>query len=279
MLMRWRLLLHLAAASVFAQSFAVTPQKISQGEVLRIEGEGAETARMNGRTIRLFPQPGARPLGLMPVPVITKPGVYQLELLDQQETVLQSFSITVLNAHYAKENILMGRSVAALKPSPGEQETVTAFQNEVLPERYWNDHIQLPIPGCVTSPFGVRRFRNGKPTGNFHAGLDQRGAVGTPIQAVAGGVVKIARDFNLHGGTIAIDHGQGLQSIYLHMSKLAAREGDSVKAGDIIGYVGSTGRATGPHLHWAIYVNGVAVNPRQWVNLPPPCGNSRYKGQ
>jgi len=79
--------------------------------------------------------------------------------------------------------------------------------------------------------------------------------------------VKIVRAWNIHGGTVAIDHGQGLQSIYLHMSKFATAEGAVVKKGDVIGYVGSTGRSTAPHLHWSLYANGVPVNPRQWVPL------------
>jgi murein DD-endopeptidase MepM/ murein hydrolase activator NlpD len=120
----------------------------------------------------------------------------------------------------------------------------------------------------------VQRFFNGKPTGDFHAGLDQRGAAGTPIHAVAAGVVRIVRDFSLRGGTVAIDHGQGVESIYMHMSKTAAKEGEHVSAGDVIGYVGATGRANGPHLHWTLYVNGVPVNPVQWVKVPVRCGTA-----
>ncbi|MBV8831783.1 MAG: M23 family metallopeptidase [Acidobacteriaceae bacterium] len=92
-----------------------------------------------------------------------------------------------------------------------------------------------------------------------------------PIHAVAPGVVRIARDFRLRGGTVAIDHGQGVESIYVHMSKTAAREGEQVSAGDVIGYVGATGRANGPHLHWTLYVHGVAADPAQWVKVPAPC--------
>ena len=77
--------------------------------------------------------------------------------------------------------------------------------------------------------------------------------------------------FRLHGGTIGIDHGQGVVSTYLHMSKLALSEGTVVKKGDVVGYVGATGFATGPHLHWGLYVNGVPVNPSQWIPNVPRC--------
>ncbi|HEX4809164.1 MAG TPA: M23 family metallopeptidase, partial [Bryobacteraceae bacterium] len=142
-------------------------------------------------------------------------------------------------------------------------------RKEVGPKRYWTEPLQLPVPGCMTSLFGVTRYHNGKPTGDYHAGIDQRGAAGTPIHAIAAGTVKIVEPYNLRGGTVAIDHGQGLESIYLHMSKFAVKEGDEVGRGDVIGYIGSTGRATGPHLHWTLYANGEAVNPLQWVHTSP----------
>src|SRR5260370_40814365 len=119
----------------------------------------------------------------------------------------------------------------------------------------------------MTSQFGVQRYQNGKATGDFHAGWDQRGATGVPIHAITGGKIMLARQFNLRGNTVAIDHGQGLESIYMHMSKIAALEGTVVNAGDIIGYVGATGRVTAPHLHWTIYANGLPVNPSQSLKL------------
>lgn len=232
---------------------------------------GTQTARMNGRTVPLFPQSNGAPLGLVPVPVLEKPGTYPLELLGQSGAIVETISVRVTDAHYLKQNVSIGKSTAALKPSPGEQETVSSFRHTASPTRYWEDSMQLPVPGCLTSPFGVQRLFNGKPTGDFHAGLDQRGAEGTPIHAIAGGVVKIVQEFNLRGGTVAIDHGQGVESIYMHMSKTAATEGQQVAAGDVIGYIGATGRANGPHLHWTLYVNGVPVNPALWVKVPEAC--------
>jgi murein DD-endopeptidase MepM/ murein hydrolase activator NlpD len=268
--MRWVLFL-CSTASLWAQTASINPQQPRQGEVLFVRSGGAVKARMLGQSIALFPQTDGAPLGLMPVPTLTKPGTYPLELLDKEGKVVEKMDVTVLDAHYARQNIAIEKSVATLKPSPGEQETVGAFRTEVSQTRYWKEPLALPVPGCLTSPFGVQRYYNGKPTGDFHAGLDQRGAEGMPIHAVTGGVVKIVRQFSLRGGTVAIDHGQGLQSIYMHQSKLAVKEGDHVEAGDVIGYVGATGRATGPHLHWTLYANGVPVNPGQWLKPPAAC--------
>ena len=111
---------------------------------------------------------------------------------------------------------------------------VHAFLTGVSPVRYWEEPLRPPAPGCMNSPFGASRLHNGKPTGDYHGGVDQHGAAGSPIRAVAAGTVRIVRLFTLRGGTIAIDHGQGLETIYMHMSRFAAKEGQQVKAGDVI---------------------------------------------
>ncbi len=205
----------------------------------------------------------------MPIAADQKPGEYQVDLLDHEGKSVASEHIRVLDAHFPKQNVIIDQGIAELKPSPGETETVNTFRDAVSEVRYWSEPLALPVRGCMTSPFGVQRYMNGKPTGSFHAGLDQRSPAGTPVRAVDGGIVKIVREWNLHGRTVGIDHGQGLESIYLHMSKLAVTEGDAVKKGDVVGYVGSTGRSTAPHLHWSMYVNGVPVNPRDWVQSAP----------
>jgi murein DD-endopeptidase MepM/ murein hydrolase activator NlpD len=262
---RWLVLL--IAASAWAQSYSISPEIIRQGWTLQLHGEDAvRSARLMDRTVPMFPQGGGS-FGLMPIPVAMKPGEYKLEFLDDHGSVLHTSLVTIEDAHYRKQNIVIAKAISELKPSPGESETVNEFRHEVSSVRYWKEPLQFPVPGCMISPFGVQRLHNGKPTGDYHGGIDQRGAAGTPIHAIAEGTVKIVRPFNLRGGTVAIDHGQGFESIYLHMSKFAAKEGDHVRQGDIIGYIGSTGRATGPHLHWAMYVSGEPVNPSQWVHF------------
>jgi murein DD-endopeptidase MepM/ murein hydrolase activator NlpD len=256
------------ASALSGQTFDVTPLTVNQGGVLRVRSSNsAESARMNGRVIRLFPQKEGGALGLMPVPAAEKPGNYKVELIDKNGNSLQSAAVTVQDAHFPTQNLIISEELSKLKPSPGETEAVAAFKNTVSDMRYWNEPFAAPVSGCLTSPFGVKRLHNGKPTGDYHTGFDQRSPANGPIRALAAGVVKIVREFNLHGGTIAIDHGQGVESIYLHMSKFATTEGAIVEKGDVIGYVGSTGRSTAPHLHWGVYVNGVAVNPAQWVQL------------
>lgn len=205
----------------------------------------------------------------MPVPATTKPGHYIVEYLDVNGKVVSSHPVRVTDAHFLKQNVNLAPSTQALQPSPGEMETVAALRNTVSETRHWEEPFDLPVKGCMTSPYGVQRLYNGKPSGNVHTGLDQRGAPGTPIHATAAGTVKIARMFNVHGGTVGIDHGQGVTSAYLHMSRILVKEGQEVDKGAVIGLVGSTGRSNGPHLHWGISVNGVQVNPRQWIDVRP----------
>jgi murein DD-endopeptidase MepM/ murein hydrolase activator NlpD len=260
------LLVWIWVATAWAQTFEL-PATVKQGGVLRVRGPAAAMARMGERTIRLFPQKDGETLGLMPIPADQKPGSYQVELLDAKNGVISSKDVTVLDAHFRKQNVVIAQSTAELKPSPGESETAMAFRQAVSDVRYWSEPLMAPVRGCMTSPYGVQRYLNGKPTGNIHAGLDHRAPSGTPVRAVAAGVVKIVREWNLHGNTVGIDHGQGLESMYQHLSRFAVAEGATVNKGDVVGYSGSTGRSNAPHLHWTLYVNSVPVNPLEWVKV------------
>ncbi len=250
---------------VSAQGFRVIPEIPKQGDLLQVSGSApSRQVRLNGKTILLFDS-----LALMPVPVKTHPGLYRLEWLDGQGTVIHEQDLRVANAHFPVQNVQLSPALAELHSTSDEHEQVAKFFAQETTVRYWQLPIEAPLQSCLTSLFGVQRAHNGKLTGDIHAGLDQRGAAGTPIRAVAAGEVRLTGSFALHGGTVGIDHGQGLKSMYLHMSKIAVNTGDHVSAGDVIGFVGSTGRSTAPHLHWALYAQGEPVNPLQWLTLRP----------
>lgn len=126
--------------------------------------------------------------------------------------------------------------------------------------RSWDVPFERPVPGTVSSQFGLKRVFNGQPRGE-HKGLDLRGAQGTPIKACADGVVALVDDLYYSGNTVYLNHGEGVFSAYLHMSKPLVKPGETVKRGQVIGLVGATGRVTGPHLHLSVLAQGQSVDP------------------
>ncbi|MBO4318029.1 MAG: M23 family metallopeptidase [Mailhella sp.] len=137
---------------------------------------------------------------------------------------------------------------------------------------YWGLPLNRPVPGTVSSVFGGRRVFNGQPR-SPHLGTDLRGKAGTPVESVAAGTVIAAADLYFSGNTVYIDHGQGVISMYCHLSSIGVREGEFVGRGQVIGKVGATGRVTGPHLHSALYVGRVPVDILPLFDpLPSPVG-------
>lgn len=268
------LLLSIHSLATNAQQCIVKPGTIPLGETVRLHCAASAntipaTARLKDRTVKMFKQPDGSWMGLMPVAIADVPGAYLIDFFAADETQLEPVKLTIRPTNFPTQNVNLTPQIELLKSSPEEIQTLANFRNSVSNQRFWEDPLELPVPGCVLSPFGVKRLHNGKPTGEYHTGVDQRSPEGKPIHAVAAGTIKIAQPFTVLGGTVAIDHGQGLESMYLHMSRIAVQPGAHVNRGDVIGYIGATGRANGPHLHWVIYVNGVPVNPLQWVPLKP----------
>ena len=134
------------------------------------------------------------------------------------------------------------------------------------PVRYYESRPLFPLEFFkrISSPYGVRRFVNGKPAG-FHKGVDFAAPYGGKIFAVLSGKVILARKLALTGNTIVIDHGWGLMTLYAHLSRIEIKEGEFVKQGEVIGRVGSSGRSTGPHLHFGVYLNDIAIDPLNFL--------------
>lgn len=125
----------------------------------------------------------------------------------------------------------------------------------------FEQRVRWPVTGIISGAYGSQRILNGEPRAP-HLGADIAAPVGTPIHAPAGGTVTLAEpDFVLDGGTVVIDHGYGLSTLYIHLSKILVHPDEHVAAGQVIGDVGKTGRATGPHLHWGIYWYETALDP------------------
>jgi murein DD-endopeptidase MepM/ murein hydrolase activator NlpD len=260
----------LSAAPAPPQKCTVTPKFVKLGETLRITCPIQFTsASLNGRTAKLFPQSAGNNFALLPISVKDAPGTATLTVSRDDGVPPQQLSVVIRKTIFPSQNVKLSPEIEALHSTPEEIALLTGFKEKISDTRSWQDPLAPPVSGCMTSPFGVKRLHNGKPTGEYHGGVDQRTPAGEPIRAVAAGTITFAQQFNVLGNAVGIDHGQGLESMYLHMSKLVAAPGAQVQRGDILGYAGSTGRSTGPHLHWVLYVNGMNVNPSQWMKLQP----------
>ncbi|MEW4449407.1 M23 family metallopeptidase [Qipengyuania sp. JC766] len=147
-----------------------------------------------------------------------------------------------------------------------EYNAIVAARAQETGSEGWKQSFVWPVQGRISGRFGRQRIYRGEP-GSYHSGLDIAPGAGVPYVAPADGVVVLAETgFSLEGGLIIIDHGQGLNSAFLHSSRILVEEGDVVKQGQHIGDVGATGRATGPHLHWSIKWRDARLDPLLFVN-------------
>lgn len=156
-------------------------------------------------------------------------------------------------------------SEAFLERRRPELAAIYAAREQATGAEGWRQRFIWPVKGRISGRFGSQRIYRGEP-GSYHSGLDIAPGAGTPFVAPADGVVVLAADdFSLEGKLLIIDHGQGLNSAFLHASKLVVREGDEVKQGQHIGNVGASGRATGPHLHWSLKWRDARLDPLLFV--------------
>lgn len=154
---------------------------------------------------------------------------------------------------------------------------IVAARAEMSDSDGWQQHFAWPAHGRISGVFGSQRIYRGGEPGAYHSGVDIAGGAGAPVTAPADGVVVLAADkpFTLEGNLLMIDHGMGLNSAFLHLSKIVVKEGDHVKKGQLLGRIGSTGRATGPHLHWAMKWKGARIDPMSLTG--PMTGQDRKK--
>lgn len=255
---------------VRALGLRITPQTPSLGDTVVVQIASATTAPTVSYENSTYPAfsfgaPGNY-RALIPTTPLDRPGAKTLTISTQDAT--QQAKITLNKRNFRLQNIWL-KPGADSNDDPYEFDRVDAFKAIVSPEKYWNGPLLRPNQGEISSEFGVRRNYNGVlATDYYHRGVDYAGGLGSPILAPAAGRIALvgyeSQGFKVHGNVVGIDHGQGVLSIMLHMRRIDVREGQFVPAGSVIGTLGSTGAATGPHLHWGLYVNGKAVDPAPW---------------
>jgi murein DD-endopeptidase MepM/ murein hydrolase activator NlpD len=216
-------------------------------------------------------------VGLAGVSLETKPGTYPVKLTAQSsagQSLAYQQEIQVLRRRYPRVMLKVPARYTA--PSPEELRQIEqdkevkaeAFQ-KVSPGREWQGSFAAPVKAPISDVFGVERVFNGA-VQSTHQGLDFRAPGGTPVAAANGGTVILARPLFFEGNCIVIDHGQGLLTLYLHLSELRVKEGDRVAKSQLIALSGGTGRATGPHLHLAVRWQGIYLDPRILLSLRLP---------
>ena len=256
-----------------------------QGQVIivRISDIRAATkveGRFLGRTLPLFPNPdgGAENiyLGLLGIDMQDEPGTHELtvEIQTGEQISRRSVNVLVVKEKFAIEHLKLPKDKVDLDDKAAarwkaEQEQIRKTLAEESAMRLWQAGFIEPVHGKRTGIFGSVRVMNGQAR-NPHSGEDIGAPSGTDVTASNDGIVRLTVDHIFSGRGVYVDHGLGLYSMYFHLSEVLVRDGDLVKAGQVIGKVGATGRATGPHLHWGAKINGARVNPYALLDLPFP---------
>lgn len=235
---------------------ATTPQPVDE---MRARAFGRDLA-----TFRLSPTTWQTLVG---VDIETKPGMYTVsfEATSAGSAMTGAMDVAVTAREFGRRVLTVDDSFVNPPQPVLARISREALELEQLwtrsePRRLWTGSFVRPVPGRVNGAFGSRSIFNGEAR-QPHGGADFLSPTGTPVHAPNSGRVLLAHDLYFTGNTVVIDHGLGMFSLIAHLSVVAVREGDMVTRGDILGQVGATGRVTGPHLHWAVRMNGARVDP------------------
>lgn len=219
---------------------------------------------------------GLRQFALLPVDALQDEGTYDLVLsytTSRGAQVSRTWQITVEDGGYESQQIVVSDDkTTQMTPDAinAEREKVIGIWSQVSPILLWQDTFVRPIDPqyLTTSPFGTRRAYSVADIGNFHAGQDFGAPEGVLVTAPAAGTVVMAEPVTVRGNAVILDHGRGIFTGYWHLSEIKVAVGQQVAAGDVLGIVGNTGLSTGAHLHWEMRVDGVAVDPMQFLEEP-----------
>jgi hypothetical protein len=252
---------------------------VAQGEVARLVVQGVPAGATvqgswQGESIGFFAQGEGVEDALIGVDLRLPPGTYPLEisLRDHGEKpIIWHDTIQVVAKDYGVEHLQLPKRMVTLGPKTlkrvrEEEARFAALWGKQSAERYWSGPFLRPLPGSLLAPFGRARVINGEPK-SPHTGVDLKAALGEPVLAANGGRVALVGEFFFSGRSVVIDHGLGLYTMYFHLSEVKVKAGERVERGAVIGLAGATGRASGPHLHWGVRLDGARVDPLALVKV------------
>ena len=233
---------------------------------LGVDGEQAPIVHYNGKRVMVVAKtnPHRHWVAIAGIPLGASVGQHSLTVttgteekqvaFDVQDKTYESQYITLKDKRkvnpYKKDLVRIRKETKLIKSALAHWSDAPVLQTP----------FQLPVHGRLSSPFGLRRFFNKQPR-KPHSGIDIAAPKGTPIVSPGSGTVLRTGKYFFNGNTVLIDHGQGLVTMYCHMSRIDVKPGQKVAAGEVIGAVGKTGRVTGPHLHWGVSLNDSRVDP------------------
>ncbi len=262
------------------KSLKINPFPIEQGRTTVIRILTTQpitlTGKLAGKELRFFAEKENSYVALQGVYALATPGLTAFSLGGslQDGTGFNFEGMLILKAgFYPNDPPLivdpMTIDPAVTKP---EEDQIAKVVAPASPEKYWSKIFKVPVdqPVCYKSTFGNRRSYNGGPYNSFHGGTDFGVCANLNIYAPADGVVVFTGQLSVRGNATIIDHGWGVYSGYWHQKEIKIKVGDHVKAGQLIGLIGATGRVTGPHLHWEMIVNGIQVEPVDWLQKTYP---------
>lgn len=276
------------AVGVVAQSaaidVAVAARAIQPGELVVLTltpppGATITRVRAFNRDFSVYSAGSGRWRVLVGIDLDVKPGacIVAIDATFGGRANRRDFKLTVLPKSFPTRTLKVDDAFVNPPPSAAERIAQEARDLERIwahssTTRLWDGAFVQPVPHEANSAFGSRSVFNGQAR-SPHSGADFLSPAGTPAKSPNGGRVVLARDLYYSGNTVIVDHGLGLFSLFAHLSAASVREGDVVRTGDQLGLVGATGRVTGPHLHWAVRVNGARVDPLSLLTMRPGHAN------
>jgi murein DD-endopeptidase MepM/ murein hydrolase activator NlpD len=266
----------LCAAPAFGETFVAPRVATVPGGVVTFKLPGSPdhvpTVAFNGRPVMVVRKDDSW-LAILGIGLSIEPGEFHVDVQGMGGGE-QKLPFTVKAKAYSVQQLKVPPSQVNLSPEnearvAKEQEKVRAALDSFSSSAPATLRLDQPVPGRRSSSFGLRRMFNGE-SRNPHSGMDIAAPTGTPIKApLAGRVVDVGTYF-FNGNNVVVDHGQGLLTMYCHLSKIRVEVGQQLKRGEVLGDVGATGRVTGPHLHWGVSLNGAMVDPALFLPPPPP---------
>jgi len=264
-----------------ANSFSLSditfhPQMISQGDIglIRIKAEKGEKLQLTWlkKNIPLhLSKEETEWVSLLGTDLTTAPGIYQAQIAASPHSEKVLLKIRVIEKDYGVRNLTLPKHMVDLDSKTlqrvrKEAQVMKNLWNGPYIEGIWKGRFIKPLEGEIIGPFGRKSVINKQPR-SPHSGIDLRAPKGTPVKAINSGRVVLVAEHFFAGKSVVIDHGAGIQSMYFHLDRVMVEKGELINRDQVLGLVGSSGRATGPHLHFGVRVNGSRVDPMRLIEV------------